>query len=164
MTAASPSRRFPPNQACLREGEAQRFTDHPHLPLRAWVSSSLPLPSHFLIPWASQPPGCRTLAYYKNRKINLSTCLSFWFCKRCTLPPSRPPCIHSFLILHSLPLVLSPFLHPGLSRSLAPHPSIADLMVFLSHSQPISGPWFWGSSWVVSHFRPGISKAPFVPS
>lgn len=48
MTSASSSRHFPPNQACLREGEAQHFTDHPHLPLRAWVFSSLPLLSHFL--------------------------------------------------------------------------------------------------------------------
>lgn len=35
VTPASSSRHFPPNQACLREGKAQHFIDHPHLPLRA---------------------------------------------------------------------------------------------------------------------------------
>lgn len=39
--------RLPPNQACLGEGEAQHLTDHPHLPLRTWVSSTLTTPVPF---------------------------------------------------------------------------------------------------------------------
>lgn len=35
VAPASSSGPCPPDQACLREGEAQHLVDHPHLPLRA---------------------------------------------------------------------------------------------------------------------------------
>lgn len=110
-----------------------------------------------------EPPSLQAAGFrlIKIRKISFSTCLSLSFCKRCTLPPSQPPCIHSFLILHS------PFLSCLIPTS-DPLMALGPLPQYSSHglpprSQPISGPWFWGSSWVISDFCPGINEPLSYP-
>lgn len=55
-------------------------------------------------------------------------------------------------------LVLSPCLYPGHLCSLIPNPKDYKSQGLPSRSQPICGPWLWGSSWVISHPCPGMSK------
>lgn len=163
MAPTSSFRPFPPNQACGGEGKAQHLTDHPHLPLRAWVSSPLTTPVPFPHPLDLPASRLQNSGILKSEKVTSQHVFHFDFANTVLyhLPSSLYPFVSRLsFIPHSCPVSS---LHLGLSWSSVPCPSTAVLMVFLPEANLSLAHGFRGSSWVIA-LLPWNQRAPFMPS
>lgn len=98
---------FPPNQACLGKGEAQHLTDHPRLPLGAWVSSPLTTPAPFPHPLSLPASRLQDSGLLKSEKLTSQHVFPFDFANAVLYhPPSLPVSIRfSSFIPHSCPVL-----------------------------------------------------------
>lgn len=145
----------------VASASSSRLTDHPHLPLRAWVASSVTTPVPFPHPLGLPASRLQDSGLLKMEKSTLST--SFTLILQ-TLPSTALlSSLHPFILLFH-----SPFLSClWASLGLGPLPQYCSSHGLPPRSQPISGLWFWGPSWMISHFYPRINKpysCPFTPN
>ncbi|KAF6109530.1 hypothetical protein HJG60_010803 [Phyllostomus discolor] len=156
VASASSPRPFPPNQACLGQGEAQQCTVIPTV-TQSWASSSSTTPVPFPRPLGLPASRLQDSGLLKTEKLTSQHVYNFDFVNTALCcSPVLPASTHvSSLIPQSRPVSCPA---SGPLTVLGPLPQNCSSHGLPPRSPPISGRWFGGSFWAISHFCPGISK------
>lgn len=159
VASASSPRPFPPNHACLGQGEAQQLTVIPTV-TQGWASSSSATPVPFPHPLGRPASRLQDSGLLKTEKLTSQHVYNFVFANTalcCPLSSLYPFISH---LSFASPVLSPPVLHLGLSWSLVPCPKTAVLMVFFPEAH-LSLAYGFGAPLGVSPLSAPESVSPF---